>query len=202
MAKHKQSTFERLRNGKLPCNRKQRRELERRLNSADPGLEIIHPHAAGIDVGNESHYVAVAAGRDARPVREFGSWTAALEEMAQWLKSCGVETVVIAYASHCTSLGRCETFWNRSLFDSLTPLAFRGGSGPGSSYRYSPFSLHKCPRRSPAARQAVTCFVLMPSRCAISSRVSIPFARNRSKRLLSPYLTLTRPIMRPVNGLP
>jgi len=29
----KPSTFERLRSGKLPCNRKQRRELERRLNS-------------------------------------------------------------------------------------------------------------------------------------------------------------------------
>jgi hypothetical protein len=77
----------------LPCNRKERRELEHRLNSADPGLEIIHPHAAGIDVGNESHYVAVPPGRDARPVREFGSWTAALEEMAQWLKSCGVSVV-------------------------------------------------------------------------------------------------------------
>jgi len=95
MAKHKPSTFERLRNGKLQCNRKQRRELERRLNSADPGLEVVNPHAAGIDVGNESHYVAVPPGRDARPVREFGSWTAALEEMAQWLKTCGIETVVM-----------------------------------------------------------------------------------------------------------
>ena len=93
MAKHKQSTFERLRNGKLRWNRKERREVERGLNSTDPGLEIVNPHAAGIDVGNESHYVAVPPGRDARPVREFGSWTASLEEMAQWLKSCGVKTV-------------------------------------------------------------------------------------------------------------
>jgi transposase len=67
--------------------------VERRLNSTDPGLEIVNPHAAGIDVGNESHYVAVPPGRDAQPVREFGSWTAALEEMAQWLKSWGVKTV-------------------------------------------------------------------------------------------------------------
>jgi transposase len=95
MAKHKQSTFERLRNGKLHWNRKERREVERRLNSTDPGLEIVNPHAAGIDVGNESHYVAVPPGRDAQPVREIGSWTAALEEMAQWLKSCGVKTVVM-----------------------------------------------------------------------------------------------------------
>ena len=55
MAKHKQSTFERLRNGKLRWNRKERREVERGLNSTDPGLEMVNPHAAGIDVGHESH---------------------------------------------------------------------------------------------------------------------------------------------------
>ena len=44
--------------------RKQRKELARRLQSADPGLEVIHPHAAGIDVGNEAHYVAVRPDRD------------------------------------------------------------------------------------------------------------------------------------------
>jgi hypothetical protein len=50
---------------------------------------------AGIDVGNESHYVAVPPGRDPQPVREFGSWTADLERMADWLKTCGIETVVM-----------------------------------------------------------------------------------------------------------
>jgi hypothetical protein len=40
-------------------NRKQRKELARRLRSDDPGLEVMHPHAAGIDVGNSAHYVAV-----------------------------------------------------------------------------------------------------------------------------------------------
>jgi transposase len=93
MAKHKPSTFERLGNGKLRWNRKERREVERGLNSTDPGLEIVNPHAAGIDVGNESHYVAVPPGGDAQTVREFGSWTAALEEMAQGLKSWGVKSV-------------------------------------------------------------------------------------------------------------
>lgn len=93
MAKRKPSTFERLKRGAL--NRKERRELERRLNSAHPGLEMVNPHAAGIDMGNESHYVAVPAGRDASPVREFGSWTAAREEMAQWLKACNIQTVVM-----------------------------------------------------------------------------------------------------------
>lgn len=31
-----------------------RKELARRLRSADPGLEVVHPNAAGIDVGNAS----------------------------------------------------------------------------------------------------------------------------------------------------
>ena len=48
MAKRKQSTFERLTKG--PLNRKQRRELGRRLVSDDPGLRIVHPNAGGIDV--------------------------------------------------------------------------------------------------------------------------------------------------------
>jgi transposase len=93
MAKRKKSTFERLTKGKL--NHKERKEFQRRLQSDDPGLEVVHPHAAGIDIGNESHFVAVAPGRDPEPVREFGSWTADLLRMAAWLKSCGVQDVVM-----------------------------------------------------------------------------------------------------------
>jgi transposase len=93
MAKRKLSTFERLKQDRM--NRKQRKELARRICSDDPGLEVVHRNVAGIDVGNESHYVAVAPGRDPEPVREFGSWTADLARMAEWLKSCGVEHVVM-----------------------------------------------------------------------------------------------------------
>jgi transposase len=93
MAKRKMSTFERLQCGRL--NREQRKELGQKLNSPDPGLTIVHPDAAGIDVGNESHFVAVPAGRDAQPVREFGSWTGDLQRMAAWLKSCGIGTVAM-----------------------------------------------------------------------------------------------------------
>jgi transposase len=93
MAKRKMSTFERLQSGKM--NRTQRKELQQRLNAADPGLEVVHPDAAGIDVGNESHFVAVPARRDPHPVQEFGSWTADLQRMAEWLKSCNIRTVAI-----------------------------------------------------------------------------------------------------------
>ena len=71
MAKGKRSTFERLAHGQL--NRKQRRELGRKLTAEDPGLEVVNRNAAGIDVGSESHFVAVPPGRDPEPVREFGS---------------------------------------------------------------------------------------------------------------------------------
>ena len=94
MARRKPSTFERLQRGES-LNRKERREVQRRLNLDDPGLDIIHRDAAGIDVGNESHFVSVPPDRDPQPIREFGSWTAALEEMAQWLKQCRIRTVVM-----------------------------------------------------------------------------------------------------------
>ena len=93
MAKRKMSTFERLNPGQM--NRSQRRELGRRVAASDPGLTIVHPNAGGIDVGNESHFVAVPSDRDANPVREFGCWTAALNEMAEWMKSCRVDTVAM-----------------------------------------------------------------------------------------------------------
>ena len=93
MAKRNKSTFERLAEG--PLNRKQRRELQRLLHSADPGLEVVHRDAAGIDIGNASHFAAVPADRDEQPVREFGSWTAGLQEMASWLKQCGIRTVAM-----------------------------------------------------------------------------------------------------------
>jgi transposase len=93
MAERKKSTFQRLQDGRL--NRKQRKELAQRLTKDDPGLEIVHRDAAGIDIGNASHFVAVPADRDAEPVREFGSWTGALQGMAEWLKKCGIRTVVM-----------------------------------------------------------------------------------------------------------
>ena len=66
-------------------NRKQRREMMRKMQSEDLNLEVVHPHAAGIDIGNESHYVAVPPSRDPQPVRCFGCTTAELKTMAEWL---------------------------------------------------------------------------------------------------------------------
>ena len=76
-------------------NRKQRRDLGRRLASSDPGLTIVHSNAGGIDVGNESHFVAVPPDRDANAVQEFGCWTADLKRMAAWLSACRIDTVAM-----------------------------------------------------------------------------------------------------------
>jgi transposase len=79
----------------LEMNRKQRRETMRKIQSDDLSLEVVHPDAAGIDIGNESHYVAVPPGADSQPVRRFGCTTAELKAMAQWLKQCGIRTVAM-----------------------------------------------------------------------------------------------------------
>ena len=76
-------------------NRKQRRELIRKIHSEDLTLEVLHPDAAGIDVGNELHFVAVPPSRDSEPVRRFGCTTAELQAMAGWLKQCRIRTVAM-----------------------------------------------------------------------------------------------------------
>lgn len=58
-------------------------------------LTITHPNAAGIDIGSASHYVAVPPDRDDESVREFPSFTADLEALADWLKACNVDTVAM-----------------------------------------------------------------------------------------------------------
>lgn len=94
MAQRKKSIFERLQGGGS-LKREDYRELKRRLQAEDSGLEVVHRAAAGIDVGSGSHFVAIAPDRDEQPVREFGSWTAALREMAEWLKQRGIGTVAM-----------------------------------------------------------------------------------------------------------
>ena len=76
-------------------NRKQRREMMRKIQSEDLRLEVIHPDAAGIDIGNEFHYAAVPPSRDSQPVRRFGCTTAELKAMAAWLQQCRIRTVAM-----------------------------------------------------------------------------------------------------------
>jgi hypothetical protein len=58
-------------------------------------LQVCHPHAAGIDIGEAEHWVAVPPGRDPQPVRRFSTCTADLDALADWLIDCGVTTVAM-----------------------------------------------------------------------------------------------------------
>src|SRR5262245_45949813 len=59
------------------------------------GLSVMHPDAAGIDVGSAMHHVAVPPDRDDEPVREFKSFTADLNALADWLERCAVKIVAM-----------------------------------------------------------------------------------------------------------
>ena len=62
------------------------------------GMEIVNPHAGGIDCGAQEHYVAVPP-QSVEPgepvVRCFSAFTAGLDALIEWLKACGVTTVAI-----------------------------------------------------------------------------------------------------------
>ena len=61
----------------------------------DDPLKRININCAGIDIGSKSHYVAVPASRDTERVREFSGFTKGLYEIADWLKKCRVDSVVM-----------------------------------------------------------------------------------------------------------
>ena len=58
-------------------------------------LERIQADAAGIDCGQNSHFVAVPPDRDPQPVRAFRTFTAELEPLADWLAQCRIKTVAM-----------------------------------------------------------------------------------------------------------
>ena len=72
---------------------KQRRSAPKKVDWK--ALEIVHPDAAGIDVGGSEHWVAIDPQRDTEPVRSFGCFTADLREMAKWLVEKGVRSVAM-----------------------------------------------------------------------------------------------------------
>ena len=58
-------------------------------------LAVVHPDAAGIDIGGSEHWVAISPDRDEQPVRCFDCFTADLEQMADWLAARGVRSVAM-----------------------------------------------------------------------------------------------------------
>ena len=82
-----------------------RAKASRRSHRQAPGpirpaasMPVVHPHAAGIDVGSVEHWVCVP--EDSVPegqenVRAFGGFTVDLDKLVEWLLACGIKTVAI-----------------------------------------------------------------------------------------------------------
>ena len=75
-------------------------------------LEVVHPNAAGIDIGSRSHWVAV--GQDAQDIKEFGVYSEDQMAMSDWLKSKAVTHIAME------STG---TYW-QNLFATLVGQGF------------------------------------------------------------------------------
>src|SRR5580700_12138640 len=65
----------------------------------DRKMPMVHPNAAAVDVGATMHMAAVRPDRTPEPVRSFGTFTTDLHRLVEWLKECGVETVVMESTS-------------------------------------------------------------------------------------------------------
>ena len=85
--------------------RNELQRLQRELSEAQQQLEaqkkmmqmpLINAHAAGIDVGDRTHWVCVDHTPDGSdPVREFPAHTPGLRELTEWLRHCGVTTIAL-----------------------------------------------------------------------------------------------------------
>jgi hypothetical protein len=58
-------------------------------------LPILHPDAAGIDIGAEEIFVAVPPDRDIDSVRRFDTFTRDLFALADWLRQCNIRSVAM-----------------------------------------------------------------------------------------------------------
>jgi len=58
-------------------------------------LPLIHPDAAGLDIGSEEIWAAVPPQRDSEPIRRFETFTPDLNALADWLVGCHVTTVAL-----------------------------------------------------------------------------------------------------------
>jgi transposase len=76
-----------------------RKPMAKRSKKRCEELPILHPDAAGIDVGASELFVAVGADRDPQPVRSFPTFTRALNALADWLHECGMRSVAMESTS-------------------------------------------------------------------------------------------------------
>jgi transposase len=75
-------------------------------------MNIVNPHAAGIDIGSRTHYVAI--GQSTEDVRTFGIYTEDHQKMITWLQDHKITTIAME------STG---SYW-QTLFAALQSIGF------------------------------------------------------------------------------
>lgn len=73
-----------------PCH-----QNRKKAPKASPSMPVIHPHAAGIDIGSDKMFVCVPTDSSEKSVAVFGAFTDDLLAIAAWLKECRVKTVAM-----------------------------------------------------------------------------------------------------------
>ena len=64
-------------------------------SAAAAPLGVMHPQAAGLDIGKDEIWAAVPPAPERESVRAFGTFTPDLHALAAWLATCGVTTVAM-----------------------------------------------------------------------------------------------------------
>ena len=68
--------------------------MEKRIKRSEQ-VSIVHPSAAGLDIGSREIWACVPAERTDESVQRFGTFTPDLQRLADWLVECGVDTVAM-----------------------------------------------------------------------------------------------------------
>lgn len=93
------------------------------MESSQVTFRILHPHAAGIDVGSRNHLVAIEQNKD--NVREFGVYTKDHQQMISHPRQHGVTTI---------SMESTGSYW-QTLFNALQQAGFEQHRSGGAAYR-------------------------------------------------------------------
>jgi transposase len=67
--------------------------MESKQNQGVLSMDIINPHAAGVDIGSRSHWVSI--GQSEKEIREFGVFNDDLYDIAKWLKENNIKSIAM-----------------------------------------------------------------------------------------------------------
>jgi transposase len=70
-------------------------KVKKKTKKAIQGLPVLQPYAAGADIGDTKHDIAINDGHGGQLVRTFKTFTADVQDAVNWLKDEGVTTVAM-----------------------------------------------------------------------------------------------------------